>query len=120
MLMVDARRGPSSIHGLGLIAHQPVPAGTVVWKFQLYFDQLIPPDMVDRLSPPAKEQFKLYASFDDEDGYFILSGDDDRFTNHSDRPNTEVRGSTTVAVRDIAAGEEITINYGDIGLHPFC
>ena len=54
MLMVDARRGPSQIHGLGLIAHQSIPIGTVVWKFQLYFDQLIPPDMVDRLSPPAK------------------------------------------------------------------
>ena len=35
----------------------------------------------------------------------------ERFVNHSCDANTEVRGFADVAVRDIAAGEEITSNY---------
>jgi len=34
-----------------------------------------------------------------------------RFTNHACEPNTRLMGTTLVAVRPIAAGEEITFNY---------
>ena len=42
----------------------------------------------------------------------VLSSDDDRFTNHSNDPNTlEEGGYESYAIRDIQAGEEITWNY---------
>lgn len=47
------------------------------------------------------------------------SGSEDplRYTNHSCRPNASLRVSPeaveVVALRDIAAGEEITVDYGD-------
>src|SRR5262245_54589509 len=111
MLMVDARRGESPIHGLGLFAHEFIPAGTVIWKFKLNFDSLIPPDMLPLLSPVARQQLMLYSAYDAEDGYYVLSADDDRFTNHSNDPNSRAIGGTTVALRDIHPGEEITIDY---------
>lgn len=33
------------------------------------------------------------------------------FMNHSFQPNVEIRGTQVVAVRDIAAGEELTFDY---------
>ena len=45
---------------------------------------------------------------------FVMSSDDDRFTNHSDNPNTRVVGDCTVAVRDIQPGEEITNDYNEL------
>ena len=33
--------------------------------------------------------------------------------NHSDDPNTDNSGETTIATRDIAMGEEITCSYAD-------
>ena len=46
---------------------------------------------------------------------FILSGDDDRFTNHSDDLNTSHHDNEGYAVRDINAGEEITGDYNNWG-----
>jgi uncharacterized protein len=118
MLMVYARRGPSGIHGTGLIARQFIPAGTVVWRFQLHFDVLFPPAMLPLLSEPAREMLLYYSAYDADDGYYVMSSDDDRFTNHADDPNTRVESATTVAVRDIADGEEITIDYRTVNLPP--
>jgi hypothetical protein len=51
-------------------------------------------------------------------GHVILSGDHACFINHSPTPNTGAPSEitspvTTVALRDIAANEEITCNYFD-------
>lgn len=56
-----------------------------------------------------------YAYFDHVRNAFILSGDDDRFTNHSDDPNTSHHDNEGYAVRDINAGEEITGDYNNWG-----
>ena len=49
----------------------------------------------------------------------MLSSDDDRFTNHSDDPNTKCQGQSTFAVRDIQEGEEITNNYRELVMLKF-
>ena len=41
VLLVDARVGPSSIHGCGLIARQFISAGTLVWRFVPGFDVVL-------------------------------------------------------------------------------
>jgi uncharacterized protein len=110
--LIDARAGVSQIHGIGLIAHVFIPCGTRVWVLQPGFDLILTETEVSTLSEPARNQVFWYAYFDPHRKVYILSSDDDRFTNHSDEPNTANEGDdVTYALRDIQAGEEITWDY---------
>jgi hypothetical protein len=120
MLCVHARVGPSTIHGLGLFAAQFIPEGTVIWAFASGFDVEIAESSVDSLSPAAREQLLHYAEYYPTEKKFVLSSDDDRFTNHSDTPNTAPQGEMVVAARDIHDGEEITCDYRRIVMVGFC
>ncbi len=126
MLQVNARVGASAIHGLGLFAKEFIPNGTKIWEFMPGFDLEIPESSVEMLSPPAQQQLVHYAPYFAEQRLFVLSGDDDRFTNHSDIPNTRQQNNGTpypvaYAARDIFTGEEITCNYREwvmLGFQP--
>lgn len=111
MLLVNAKAGPSKIHGLGLIAQEFIPKGTRIWVFQPGFDLVISEEYLQQLSETSQSQVRHYAFYDSQIRSYILSSDDDRFTNHSDDPNTQNDGNYTYAVRDIAPGEEITWDY---------
>lgn len=121
MLYVQAKAGPSRIHGLGLIAAEFIPTGTVVWRFEPGFDVELTQDDVARLAPPAQKQVQHYAYSCPFTHHFILSSDDDRFTNHSETPNTFYADGCTRALRDIQPGEEITADYRQFGMSlPVC
>jgi SET domain-containing protein len=45
------------------------------------------------------------------DGEVLFTVDNDRHTNHSDKPNTYLRGGYVIARRTIRKGEEITNDY---------
>ncbi|MEZ6094837.1 MAG: SET domain-containing protein [Pirellulaceae bacterium] len=113
--MVNARVGASNIDGLGLIAQELIPAGTVVWQFKAGFDLELPEEFVQELAEPARRQVLSYCDgdFDPKRRVYTLSGDDARFTNHSEHPNTACtpEGLETVALTDIHPGEEITWDY---------
>lgn len=116
MLLVNARKGPSRIHGHGLIAREFIPAGTRIWELRPEFDVILTEEQLSRLSPSAQEQVRYYCygNYDASQRTYILSSDDDRFTNHSDEPNSacvDETGRETVALRDIQPGEEITWDY---------
>lgn len=115
MLLINARVGASAIHGLGLFAKQFIPAGTVIWRFTRGFDVEIPESSLQSLSPAAREQVLHYAEYHPAECKFVLSSDDDRFTNHSDIPNTaQPDKETMVAVRDIKNGDEISCDYRQV------
>lgn len=113
MLLVNARKGPSKIHGLGLIAHEFIPKGTRIWEFKLGFDLKFTEEELQQLPLHARAQITYYSYFDPRSGIYVLSIDDDRFTNHSDNPNVDLDddGDSSIAVRDIHVGEEITWDY---------
>lgn len=51
---------------------------------------------------------------DEEENWVGYDGDNElRFMNHSRQPNGEMDGLDLYARRDIRAGEEITIDYGE-------
>ncbi len=114
MLLVNAKAGPSRIDRLGLIAQELIPQGTTIWTFLPGFDVAFSNDLLQRLAPAAREQAIHWSFYLPACGTYILSSDDDRFTNHADEPNCRVAGACTVAVRDIQPGEEITNNYQDL------
>jgi hypothetical protein len=111
MLLIHARAGLSDIHGIGLIAQEFVAHGTRVWELRAGFDLLLSQTELLQLSPPAQDQVIWYAYWDSVRGAYVLSGDDDRFTNHADDPNTASDSDATYAVRDIYPGQEITWDY---------
>lgn len=118
MLLVDTYVGPSRIHGLGLFAAQDIPAGTVLWRFIPPFDVLFGDRDLEALPEFTRDTVMKYSYFDAVRAAYVLCGDDARFMNHSDLPNTREELEQTVAVQDIAAGEEITCDYREFDSTP--
>jgi SET domain-containing protein len=118
MMLIETRVAPSSIHGLGLFTLSAVRAGTPIWRFQPGFDHDFSPDQFAALPELARNHTRWFCFVSRIDGHVILSGDHACFINHSEAHNTGAPPNplppvTTVALRDIAANEELTCNYWD-------
>ena len=112
MFVIRTRVGPSPIHGTGVFACEQVAAGSVVWRFQPPFDQVLPEELVRGLPESGRDFLETYAYRSvDLGGCLVLSGDHARFLNHSEDPNTEAQPLASIARRAIAPGDEITCNY---------
>jgi uncharacterized protein len=116
VLLVKTSVRQSPIHGLGLFAEENISAGTTLWQFEPLLDRLIPESDLTGLPGPVVDFIDIYSEYFPELGVLVLSGDNDRYTNHSDNPNTEVvlpngPQAHVRATRDIEAGEEITCDY---------
>jgi uncharacterized protein len=119
VLLVPTSVRHSQIHGLGVFAEEDIPAGTILWRFEPLLDRLIHESDLGRLPDHLVAFVDIYSEYFPELGVLVLSGDNDRFTNHSDDPNTEVilpNGPEAYvrARRDIAAVDEITCDYAVI------
>lgn len=112
MFLIATLVGPSAIHGLGVLAVEPVAAGAEIWRFEPDLDLVLPRARLAALPAAARRYLETYAyaapEFPDS---LVLSGDSARFLNHSEDPNTDIRGRSTYARRDIATGDEITCDY---------
>jgi SET domain-containing protein len=116
MMLIPTQARPSAIHGLGLFAVAPVPRGTPIWRFEPGFDREFTSAQFAALPPLAQQHLRWFAFREDANGHWVLGGDLSIFMNHAAQPNTgspaNVSGLvTTVALRDIAAGEELTCDY---------
>jgi SET domain-containing protein len=115
MLLVKTYLDTSRIHGIGLFAAERIPEGTVIWRLAPAVDLVFDEDVLDALSPAARDQLRKYSYTDVVLRRRVLCCDDARFFNHSDAPNCldhpSADGGTTVAMRDIEAGEELTCDY---------
>lgn len=115
MLLVKAWVGVSKIHGFGLIAHEFIPRGTVVWRLVPGFDVVLTDEELRHLPATIQDHVLYYGFFDSTLKKHILCADDDRFSNHSDDANLQFHGDHSVASRDIHEGEEMTDNYTELG-----
>ena len=116
MILIRTRVAPSSIHGMGLFTVEPVAKGTPIWRFEPGFDHDFSPEQFASLPMLAREHTRWFCFVSKVDGHVILSGDHACFINHSPTNNTGAPLNpqppvTTVALRDLAAGEEITCDY---------
>ena len=115
MLTVNTYLAPSAVHGIGLFAAEPIPAGTVVWRFNRHIDKcfnrktfLAMCQGVDQCSL----RHLLNSSYRRGGRYYYLT-DNARFINHSaDLDNIVFTDDyTETAARDICAHEELLENY---------
>jgi SET domain-containing protein len=115
MLIVRTYVAPSSIHGLGCFAAEPIPKGRLVWQFDPRLDLRIPLADFDRFPPATQEFLKRLTYVESVQGveYMVLCADQAKFVNHSNTPNLldSEDGTREWAAYDIAADEELTCNY---------
>lgn len=101
--------------GYGVFATEFIPRGTITWV-QDPLDQVFSPAQVSRFSTFHQAILDKYA-FTDARGSLVLCWDLGRFVNHSCAPAALSPGyNFEIAIRDIAAGEEMTDDYGTLNL----
>lgn len=113
MLIVTTYIAPSAIEGVGVFAAEPIAKGQRVSRFDPGFDRLIPREDYEKAPPFLKTLLDRYAfPHPDDLDLIVYEVDNSRFMNHSPAPNTDFSDfAAGVALRDIAAGEELTCDY---------
>lgn len=113
MMLIRCYLAPSTIEGLGVFTSEPIAKGDPVWRFDERFDRMIAKPDVETATPHVREFIERYGY--DMPGWpehLALDADEGRFMNHSDAPNLDFRAPDVgYALRDIAAGEELTCDY---------
>lgn len=97
--------------GRGIFATKLIPLGTITYVKDPLEIEIAPGDP-RRQNPDLNPIIEIY-TYIDEKGMRILSWDDAKYVNHCCNCNTMSTGyGFEIAIRDIAAGEEITDEYG--------
>jgi uncharacterized protein len=101
----------NEVKGNGVVATAPIPRGTITWVFD-DLDREIPMAALEAMSEPCREAVLTY-SYRNRHGNLIFCWDHERYINHSFFPNCFLTPyGFEVAIADIAAGEELTNDYG--------
>ena len=116
MLLVRTYIAASGVHGFGLFAAEPIAKGATIWRFDERIDRKFTKDEREAL-PDLLQSYLTTYSYPEAVGseIFLLDGDHARFMNHSEYPNTNCI-TDTIAIHDIAAGEELLCDYREF--HP--
>ncbi len=101
--------------GFGVFATAAIPRGTLLWV-ACHFDRVLTATEVDGMGADYRAVLERYA-YVDSAGDYNLCWDLARRLNHSCEPSMRGLGQQfDIAVRDIAAGEQITCEYGVLNL----
>jgi len=105
--------------GHGVVAVKAIPRGTVTWVMDR-LDRTFSEASLARINGICREIIDHY-SYRNRRGDYVLCWDHARFINHSFRPNCIATAyGFELAVRDIAAGEELVNDYGFLNIvEPF-
>jgi len=115
----------NSIAGFGIYANRPIKKGEIIFKGEGRAQRIITKRFVEKnWNEDEKLHFRRYA-YPLSKQVFILWDDDPAEwapQNHSCSPNTAFAGLNVVALSDIAAGQELTLDYADFldeNMEPF-
>jgi D-alanine-D-alanine ligase len=106
------RRGDAT-SGYGVFARRALRAGEVVFRGEGVPLRVVTRRHVDGWSDAAQQTFRRYAWPVSDEVYALWDAEPDRWApqNHACDANTAYDGFDVVAQRDIAAGEELTLDY---------
>ena len=113
MLIVTTYIERSAIEGVGVFTAETISKGQIISRFDPDFDRLIPRRDYENAPPYLRALLDRYAfPHPDNLDLIVYEVDNSRFMNHSSAPNTDFSNfAAGVALRDIAAGEELTCDY---------
>ena len=105
--------------GYGVVALKPIPKGTITWALDK-LDRIFTPEHVRAMDDLYQQVLDKY-TYRNSEGNHILCWDNARFVNNSSNANCLTTAyEFEIAIRDIAAGEELTDDYGYLNLEePF-
>ncbi len=117
MMMVPTEIRVSPIQGFGVFLLMPVRKGDLIWRFDTRIDRAYSNAELASLPELARDFVKTYSCWHQATGLWAWHGDNGRYINHSDQPNTYSLGRAfgdDIANVDIAAGVELTADYRTI------
>jgi uncharacterized protein len=117
MMMVDTELRTSSIHGIGVFLREPVGKGALIWQFDGRIDRVYGETEIAGLPPHIQQFLRIYSTWHEATGLWVLCGDNGRHFNHSDTPNTVSEFTAfgrDFAAADLPAGTELTSDYATI------
>jgi len=101
--------------GLGVVATEFIPAGTITWVLDK-LDQRFSPNQFKQFAP-IYQNILEYFTFRNGDGKLILCWDNGRFVNHSFNSNClSTAYDFEIAIRDIHPSEQLTDDYGYLNI----
>lgn len=115
MMHPHTRLLPVDDTDFGVFATRPLPRGTLVWVRDP-LDQVFTSAEVAAMHPLQEAALRHWTYWEADTDALILLWDHARYTNHSCEANCRSGGyEFEVAVRDIAAGEQLTDDYASFG-----
>ena len=113
MMLVPCYLAASEIEGLGVYAREPIRQGQLIWRFDPRIDRMISLDSFGDADIRLSDFLNRYTYIPPYDrSICILDGDEGRYMNHSESPNTDFASiDAGYAIRDIPVGVEITCDY---------
>ncbi len=115
----------NSIAGYGIYALQKISAGELIFKGEESSLRIVTRRYVEQnWNVKKKEIFRKYAYPVSKEVFLLWDNDPAGWApqNHSCEPNTAYDGLNVIALRNIAKGEELTLNYAsflDENMEPF-
>jgi D-alanine-D-alanine ligase-like ATP-grasp enzyme len=107
----------NAIAGFGIYAAQPIRTGDILFKGEEKPQRIVTRAHVERhWSEEEKTLFRHYAYPISNEVYILWDHNPSEWApqNHSCEPNTAYHGLNVVALRDIAPGEELTLDYAEL------
>jgi SET domain-containing protein len=120
MMMVGTELRPSAIQGLGVFLLHAVAKGVLIWRFDSRIDRVYSEVEIASLPERTQDYLRRYSTWHDGTQVWVLCGDNGRYFNHAEAPNTISDGiafGTDVAAYDLEEGAELTSNYSAICDH---
>jgi SET domain-containing protein len=117
MMLVPTYLDKSPIHGIGIFARDFIPRGTLVWEFTPDADQVFSAADLALLLPLQRETILFYGYIEPDREGVVLCCDNARHFNllrgaNCGSGDQSAHGYvSTLALRDIAAGEELTYPF---------
>jgi SET domain-containing protein len=112
---------PSTVHGIGVFALRDIPKGCkTIFSRNVGNWIKVPIRDIENLPEASRNLVETYCLYDETDYYLPDYGfkvmDMVNYLNHSSNPNviSVNDGEYFESIRDIAEGEELFVNYGDI------